>query len=83
MKNLTPLYEERDFKRGMAPYNSYRKSLEAILDFNQVESFGDFDYSKIDQMDYGLHKWDKSKHKAVSFSLKLDLPFKPINDIIT
>ncbi len=42
MKDLTKLYEEEDFKRSILPYTLYRKSLEEILDFNQIESFGDF-----------------------------------------
>lgn len=42
MEDLNPLYEEQDFNRSISPYTLYRKSLEAVLDFNQIESFGDF-----------------------------------------
>src|SRR6185369_10961467 len=42
MKDLTSLYEEEDFKRSILPYTLYRKSMEAVIDFNQVKSFGDF-----------------------------------------
>lgn len=27
--------------------------------------FKDFDYSKVDQMDYNLYQWDKRKYKTI------------------
>lgn len=42
MKDLEPLYTEEDFDRDIGPYTLYRKSLEELIDFNQVESFADF-----------------------------------------